>query len=108
MCHEVNRAICGLYGPAGQLPWDQTDVHIKQSVFDGVAFHAANPKASASTSHENWLKFKAADGWTYGPEKDPVAKTHPCIRPFEELPKDQQLKDHVFRAIVHTMLDLDA
>jgi hypothetical protein len=59
--------------------------------------------APASASHENWMKEKEADGWKYGTIKDPEKKEHPCIVPFEQLPKEQQFKDHLFRGIVHAM-----
>jgi hypothetical protein len=31
--------------------------------------------------------------------KDPEAKTHPCLVPYDDLPEYQQLKDRVFLAI---------
>jgi hypothetical protein len=43
---------------------------------------------------------KLADGWKYGPVKYPEKKEHPCMVPFAELPKEQQLKDALFRHIV--------
>jgi hypothetical protein len=46
---------------------------------------------------------KVRDGWVYGELKDPDATppTHHCMVPFDELPKVQQIKDALFRAIVH-------
>lgn len=32
---------------------------------------------------------KIADGWKYGEAKDPEAKTHPCLVPFDKLPEFQ-------------------
>lgn len=40
-----------------------------------------------------WVSYKAADGWRYGPFKDPVAKTHPCMVPYDKLPPEQRVKD---------------
>lgn len=54
-------------------------------------------------SHISWSQQKLAEGWTYGPEKDPEAKTHPCLRPFDELPPEQQAKDFIFRGVVHAL-----
>lgn len=48
---------------------------------------------------------KANDGWVYGPVKDPEAKTHPCMVPFDELPYVQRKKDAIFRAMVHALGD---
>jgi hypothetical protein len=47
------------------------------------------------------MKQKLDDGWKYGPVKDPEKKEHPCLVSFSELPKEQQAKDFIFRAIVH-------
>ena len=100
VCHEANRALCETQGDHSQPVWeDAPDWQIK-SACDGVRFHRHNPVASASASHENWLKEKEADGWKYGPVKDPEKKEHPCFVPFEDLPPEQQIKDHLFKAIV--------
>lgn len=44
-----------------------------------------------------------ATGVRPAPVKDTKAKTHPCLRPFNELPPHQQAKDHLFRGIVHSL-----
>lgn len=44
-----------------------------------------------------------ADGWEYGPVKDPEAKEHPCLVPFSDLPREQQAKDFLFRAVVRAL-----
>jgi len=46
---------------------------------------------------------KEADGWVYGVIKDPAAKTHPCMVPFEQLPAEQRAKDLGFKAIVRAL-----
>ena len=46
---------------------------------------------------------KQAHGWKYGPEKDPQAKTHPCIVPYDKLPDEQRDKSRLFVAIVRSM-----
>jgi ryanodine receptor 2 len=33
------------------------------------------------------------EGWTYGPERDGQAKTHPCLVPYDELPEDEKEYD---------------
>ena len=54
-------------------------------------------------SHQNWMRFKEADGWVYGPKKDAELKVHPCMVPFSDLPEDQKAKDEV---VVNTYLQL--
>ncbi|XUM24954.1 RyR domain-containing protein [Bradyrhizobium oligotrophicum S58] len=43
---------------------------------------------------------KLRAGWVHGEVKDADAKTHPCIVPFDQLPRVQQAKDKLFRAVV--------
>jgi hypothetical protein len=62
-----------------------------------------NPNTTPEASHESWMAEKVAAGWVYGPTKDPVAKTHPCIVAYSELPPEQRAKDHLFGAIVRSL-----
>lgn len=104
VAHEVNRVWCEFHGDATQPSWlDAPDWQV-DSAIAGVKFHLVNPDADDAASHNNWLAHKTAEGWVYGPVKDPEAKTHPCMVPFDELPREQQFKDRLFRTIVHAFL----
>lgn len=103
-CHEVNRAYCLALGDNSQPAWDDAPAWQKDSAVLGVKLHANNPDAGPQASHESWMAQKLAEGWEYGPTKDPEAKKHPCIVPFDELPVAQQAKDFIFRAVVHSMI----
>lgn len=103
-CHEVNRAYCLSLGDASQPAWEDAPQWQKDSVILGVKLHVNNPNVGPQASHESWMDQKIADGWKYGPTKDPEAKIHPCIVPFEKLPVEQQAKDFIFRAVVHQMM----
>lgn len=105
VCHEANRAYCQALGDESQLPWEDAPEWQRSSAIHGVNFNLENPDAPASASHDSWLKQKTEEGWTYGEAKDPVAKTHPCCVPYEELPRDQQKKDALFKAIVASLKD---
>ncbi len=102
-CHEANRTYCRSIGDDSQPTWDDAPDWQKDSAIKGVAFHVDNPDAGASASHESWFCEKVADGWKYGEVKDAEAKTHPCMVQFVKLPQEQQVKDHIFRSIVHAM-----
>lgn len=106
MAHEANAAYCRSLGDFSQPTWANAPEWQKVSARRGVVFHIENPLANASSSHESWYDEKQRDGWSYGPEKDPVNKRHPCFVPFKELPVEQQIKDHVFRSVVHAMLSV--
>jgi len=107
IAHEVNREWCAFNGDNSQPRWGDAPEWQRSSAINGVAFHRANPDAGDSASHDSWMAEKVAAGWVYGEEKNPDANppTHHCIVPFEELPRDQQFKDRLFRTIVHAAID---
>ena len=47
----------------------------------------------AEQVHDTWSAGRLADGWTYGPELDPVRRTHPCLVPYGELPEREKVYD---------------
>ncbi len=104
VCHEANKAYCETIGDDSQLPWGEAPEWQRDSAVKGVAFIIADPTASPSSSHESWLKEKTETGWKYGEVKDPVKKEHPCFLPYDELPLQQRLKDHLFGAIVRALV----
>jgi hypothetical protein len=104
VCHEANRAWCRTLGDETQPPWDEAPDWQRDSARNGVAFLLANPDAGPETSHEAWLEEKSQAGWCYGLTKDPQRREHPCILPFDQLPPEQQAKDHLFHGIVHAFM----
>lgn len=102
-CHEVNRAWCLAHGDKSQKPWEEAPDWHRLSVWNGVNFHLNNLHSTPEDSHINWMREKAADGWVYGEVKNVEEKTHPCMKPYEELPRAQRLKDTLFVATVRTM-----
>lgn len=101
--HEVNRAYCLATGDTSQPSWDDAPDWQKSSARNGVVGALAGN--TPEQSHEDWLAEKRAGGWTYGPTKDPDAKTHPCMVPYADLPREQQMKDHLFLATVLAMAE---
>lgn len=106
VCHEANKAFCESLGDTSQVSWDEAPEWQKVSAINGVLFNLSNPDAPASSSHDSWLEEKTRDGWVYGSVKDPEKKEHPCCVPYEELPKEQQAKDHLFKAVVGSLSHL--
>ena len=84
VAHEVNKAYCESQGDFSQLIWEEAPEWQRDSAIAGVELHMAS-NVGPEISHENWRKHKLADGWVYGPVKDPEKKRHPCMVPFEEL-----------------------
>lgn len=106
LAHEVNRAYCQTLGDNSQLAWSDAPEWQKASALSGVTHILSNPDAIPSDSHENWLKDKVADGWVWGPVKDPAKKQHPCMVPYEKLPPEQRAKDLLFVTVVRTAAGL--
>jgi len=106
ICHNANRAYCESLGDMSQPYWEDAPDWQKDSALLGVLLHTDNPDADASASHDSWFAQKLKDGWEFGEEKDADLKTHPCMVPFNVLPVEQQIKDHIFRSIVHALAGL--
>lgn len=104
ICHEANLIYCLQLGDYSQPNWDDAEDWQKQSAISGVLFQKANPNSPPSASHESWLKEKEETGWKYGTVKDPVKKEHPCFVPYEQLPVEQQIKDHLFTGIARALI----
>ena len=105
LAHEVNRAYCEAIGDHSQLPWDDAPGWQRDSAFAGVMFALNNNLPPPKKQHEEWMRHKIEDGWTYGKKKDAAAKTHPCIVPWDQLPPEQKIKDMLFRAVVEAAKD---
>lgn len=103
ICHDANRALCIATGDLSQALWGDAPAWQRSSAIDGVEFLLERPESGDSALHENWWAGKLKDGWTYGPVKDPEAKTHPCLVRFVDLPLAQKAKDRLFVAIVRSM-----
>ncbi|MCC6155706.1 MAG: hypothetical protein IT367_18195 [Candidatus Hydrogenedentes bacterium] len=104
ICHEANRAYCLSLGEAWtEANWNNAAQDVRDSAIAGVKFRLANLDALVSAQHEAWFEGKRAQGWVYGPVKDAMQKTHPCMVPFEALPMAQQGKDALFVNIVRAM-----
>ncbi len=103
VAHEVNRAYCESIGDTSQVPWEDAPDWQRERAIKGVRFHLDHPEATPEDSHKSWLEEKARTGWKYGPEKSENQHTHPCIKPYAELPQEQRSKDYLFRAVVHAL-----
>jgi hypothetical protein len=102
VCHEVNRAYCEALGDTSQVPYDDAPEWQRASARMGVDLHFMG-EFGPEASHVSWMNQNLNEGWTYGPVKDAEKKEHPCMVPFADLPKEQQAKDYIFRAVVHAL-----
>lgn len=98
----IHTAQCRLQWEQGEtvpsLPWDSETEHIRRSCIEGVRRVRAG--ITPEQHHEEWRKFKEEAGWTYGPEKNPVRKTHPDMVPYTDLSEDKKVRNRLFLFIV--------
>lgn len=47
----------------------------------------------AENVHEVWAARRIAEGWTYGPVRDDIKKTTPCLVPYADLPDAEKEYD---------------
>ena len=106
VAHEANRGYCVALGDYSQLPWEEAPLWQRESCMAGVQAILNGEVTRPEHSHEGWLAHKKAEGWTYGEVKDPEAKTHPCFRPYAELPPEQRRKDSIFLNVVMALTQL--
>ncbi len=67
-------------------PMDTADVQLPEELM-------ALAEKMARNVHEVWARSRMAEGWTYGPERDDVARHHPCLVPYDELPESEKEYD---------------
>ena len=106
ICHNVNKAYCESLGDNSQPSYDDASEDIMESARAGVIKVISNPCIMPEDIHNEWVYYKMLEGWTRGNKKDSIMKTHPCILPYNELPKEQKAKDYIFIAIVRQLEDL--
>lgn len=103
VAHEANRAYCATLNDFSQVGWDHAEPWQRESAIAGVARVVGTDGVEPEDLHRSWCDKKTADGWTYGNLKDPVARTHPCLVPYRELPAEQRMKDALFLAVVQAV-----
>lgn len=105
--HMANRAYCIGIGDTSQPTWLAAPDWQKDSARNGVvACINGGSMHTPEESHKGWLAQKVAEGWKFGPVKDPEKKQHPCMVPYSELPESQRAKDDVFIVTVRQMAAL--
>ena len=105
--HAAKREYCRVLGDSSCPPaaeWQFCGDEMRQSAIQGIEAFLKDPDGTTpEKSHESWSKFKKDHGWQYGPVKDELMKTHPCLVLYEDLPEAQQRKDCMFLAIIICM-----
>ena len=100
ICHEANREYCIENQLKTHAKWDELPDDLQESIIAGVAKVIENPKITAEEMHDNWINYKAEQGWLYGDELDIAEKLHPNMVIWKKLSKVERGKDKLFLYIV--------
>jgi hypothetical protein len=100
--YEVARlqaAACG--APIVPEPWSTRDEAFRAQ-FVALIEKSCGPFRfkDAEDAHNSWWQAYQELGWVYGPQRDPVKKTHPDMVPFDQLGWEERIKDAVFVALL--------
>lgn len=64
-------------------PMDTGDVALPEELL-------ALTERIAENVHETWSAGRIADGWRYGEVRDDVARTTPCLIPYDQLSEEEK------------------
>lgn len=102
--HESNLIYCLALGDSSQKHWEETPEDIKATTKNNV--EAVLGGATPEQLHQLWCAAKYKDGWKFGPKKDAVKKTHPCLTAYSNLPIADRRKDALYRSTVTAMAEV--
>jgi hypothetical protein len=62
----------------------------------------------AESIHDTWAERRLAEGWTYGPRRDDILKTHPGLVPYGDLEESEKDYDRAtVRETVKAMVAME-
>lgn len=73
---------------------------------EAIKLTARQTEKLARMEHERYVAEKQLAGWTYGPVRDDINRTNPCLVDWEELPMDEQDKDRNTVSLIPKYLQL--
>lgn len=97
--HSANRAyVDALGGRAVNLTWEEIREEERQGLIKAISSMIINPQ-TPSVSHEQWCLAREKDGWTKDVKYDYNRKTTPNLVPYDQLPLEEQFKDHLYMGL---------
>lgn len=80
--------------------WDTLSSDVQHRFMNAVKNCIDRKIENPTVVHGEWLLDMTKQGWIYGEEYSEQQKTHPCMRPYEELETGQQTKDQIYIAVL--------
>jgi len=97
--HSANRAyVDAIGGRAFNPTWEEVGEEQRQGQIEAIKSLIIEPR-TPQTSHEIWCVAREKEGWTKDIKYDYHRKTHPNLVPYDQLPFEEQFKDHLFMGI---------
>lgn len=99
--YEVARMqAAAVNAPVIPEPWSTREEAFKAQMRPVIEMMTGpDRKSSPEELHNDWWQAYIDMGWTYGPVRDKVAKTHPDMVPYDDLGPEEKDKDAVFVAL---------
>jgi len=81
-------------------PWEDREDAFRSQFLEVIKKQCgASRSNSPEKLHDDWVDAYDEMGWVYGAKRDPVAKTHPDMVPYNYLGQLEKDKDEVFIAL---------
>lgn len=92
--------------PDGSMPceWDELTEQQRESAAQAVKEIYFSPAKSVEELHHLWMRPLVNAGWTKG-TYDHDNKTHPCLVPFDELPRTEVAKDLIWKHLTDILME---
>lgn len=80
------------------VPWRALAPEVRANAIAGV--EAIRAGMTPKENHERWCTQLTSQGWSKGAARDPYARTHPHLVPWDELTDAQQDRSRLFFHVV--------
>tara|TARA_R110002124_G_scaffold285661_1_gene464491 strand:- start:111 stop:449 length:339 start_codon:yes stop_codon:yes gene_type:complete len=94
--HKNHREYCASINHKTQPVWSKLEESHKQTIASTVNKILSSEIKSKEDSHINFVNFKKSLGWKFGDAYSIELKTNPRLCNFEDLSKENRMKEEIF------------
>ena len=105
VCHDTIASYCRSIGDFSQPRWEDAPEWQIKATYDGIRVALDDPFSDGRAQHAEWVESMKAEGWVYGPVKNPARKQHPGIVAYDDMSVVDKTKDHLFRGVVRAFVE---
>lgn len=103
VCYEANRGYCRGLGDFTRVSWGALSEGERRARTTAVIWRIENLEATPSEIHDAWMRELKREGWILGDRYSERHRTHPNLRPWDELPAADQRKDILFASVIDAL-----